>query len=275
MIAFPPTLMPRGPGMLLTGTQMVPDALVGHLTWGAAYLGGAQMSNQIESLRNAGAHDIFLWAEPMAWEAGNFAASVAQAERLCRAHGLPGYIADPETAMTPAQAASCGAMLKGSVLRGFSVGIVSFPGYARLHDFADGCDGTVWSLCEIHNRSSDDAHTFRSWYDTVRRLFGRAGICIATYTPPTPMGETLGTPEGYDAYLSKLPTSGCWGSFGVGPSFMYRRLATWRQASMLNLALWAIGLPTIAHMPLVYSLILCALVAIALLLAFAIRRRFA
>lgn len=268
--------MPRGPGMLLLGSQMVPVSLHGRLSWGAAYLGGAHMSEQIASLRAAGAHDIYLWAHPSAWLVTNFESSVAQAERLCAAHSLTGYIADPESPGTSsAQAFRFGSLLKESVRKGLSVGCASYATFGVLEDFAEGCDGAVWGVCEIHNRGSDRESDFDAWFARFRELFGSAIPCIATYIPPTHFGEELREPDGYEAYLAKIPNAQAWCSFGVGPDFMYERLATWRQSGPFDNAMWLIGIPTIAHVPVWWTLVLLVLLGAAIFLTHQLRKRYA
>lgn len=265
--------MPRGPGILLLGSQHVPGSRVGHLSWGAAYLGGSIMSEQIAELRAAGAEDIFVWAHPNRWNAGRFEESVADAERVCAQYGLAGYIADPEVDVTDTQAAYFGSLLKRSAERGLSVGVTSFSGFNDLAGYARGAEGACWGLCQIYNRGSDDAQDFAAWLGTFILLFGRAIPCVATFVPDTDTGSQLSTPAGYDTYLSKIPDSSGYGSFGSGPSFMQLRLQRWRPENPIDTALWAIGIPTIAHIPTVYSVMLLVLIALGITMFYFFRRR--
>ena len=266
--------MPRGPGILLNGRQHMPASRVGHITWGAAYLGSSIMAEQIEELRAAGAREIYVWAHPGAWVAATFETSVARAERACAQYGLAGYIADPEYTVTQSQAVYYGSLLKASADRGLSVGLTSFAVYPYLADFARGCDGAVWGMCQIYNRGSDLARDFDRWFARFRTLFTHAIILVATFVPATVTGRQLETAEGYEVYLSKLPSSAGWASFGAGgPSFMQARLASWRPAGPITSAMFALGLPAVAHMPVFYSVILVALIALGLTLYFFFRRR--
>lgn len=264
---------PRGPGILLGSQQTMPRELYGHVTWVAVYM-GSMFSSQLEAARESGAHDIYVWGEPNRWTAINFEQSIQTCERLARANGLLGYIADVETDMTPAQAYAMGRAFKASVGRGFSVGFTSFAGYRRLTDIAEGCDGSVWTLCQIYNQGSNQASVFLSWLNRFVSLFGHSIPLIPTYVPTRGTGPELATPEGYDAFLAKVPASSAVGFYGH-QRWMLARVATWRGVTIVDSFFWLLGIPTVAHLPLFYSITLATIIGLTLVLFFFLRKRLA
>ena len=268
----PFTLVPRGNGILLGRRQPMPRELFGHVSWGAAYMSDI-MNDQIADLRNAGAHDIYVWAEPDRWTGTNYMIGIDRAERICRENGLPGYIVDVERDMTSEQAFAFGRALKASVERGFSVGLTSFAGYRLLRDIADGCGGSVWTLCQIYNQGSNRASDFLAWLNRFRTLFGHCIPLIPTYIPVRGHGPELSSESGYEEFLAKVPASDAVGFYGT-THWMLARVATYRGAPPLNSFFWLFGLPTVAHMPLATSIVFVALVAIGIWLAYSLRKRF-
>lgn len=267
----PFTYTPRGPGILLGSRQPMPRELYGHVTWAAVYM-GSMFDSHLAECREANVHDIFVWAEPNAWVISTYEASIARAEHLCTTNGLRGYIVDIETPMSEAQASAFGAALKASTRRGFSVGLTSFAGYRSLPDIAESCDGTVWTLCQIYNQGSNQARVFAEWLGHMRALFGHSIPLIPAYIPTRGHGPELASMAGYEAFLAKIPQSDAIGFYGTNHT-MLARLASYRSASVLNTALWLIGLPTVWHMPVTTAVVISMLIVVGFFIAAALTRR--
>jgi hypothetical protein len=254
-----------GRGILLTETQSIPAGL----DWAAVII-GSRAPARIEQLRAAGVTRIYVWDHPRSWRPDAWEASLSRFAAFARQYRLTGIIVDTENGWTAAdrgEAARFGSAIR--LLTGeMEVGVTTFPGSPILESLASTAGPQLWALVQIYNRGANDAATFRTWFDRVRRVVPSTIPLLATWVPAYGHGSDLATEEGYSAYLGKVPTSYGFATYGAGPSYMMRQIANYRPALSSPVLAPVLGflsgiLPGNVPLPVLVTVIVFAVLAIA------------
>jgi hypothetical protein len=236
-----------GRGILLTETQSIPAGL----DWAAVII-GSRAPARIEQLRAAGVTRIYVWDHPRSWRPDAWEASLSRFAAFARQYRLTGIIVDTENGWTAAdrgEAARFGSAIR--LLTGeMEVGVTTFPGSPILESLASTAGPQLWALVQIYNRGANDAATFRTWFDRVRRVVPSTIPLLATWVPAYGHGSDLATEE------------------GAGPSYMMRQIANYRPALSSPVLAPVLGflsgiLPGNVPLPVLVTVIVFAVLAIA------------
>lgn len=208
---------PAGPGIVLNHGQRPTNRSV---SWGACMYTDL---DAIDFLKSIGAQRVYLWAFPGYWVNG---AAVHMMASLARSRRVAGFIVDVEGRYPASTLADIKAAIVDEIARGLDVGLSTFPSWSGLEAFRGVA---TWVLIQIYGRSSMNPADFERWYQHAASILPAYRL-LATFVPPTPTGQTMATPEGYNHYLSLvMPHRGqTWGTWGSGPAWMQEAIAGYR-----------------------------------------------
>lgn len=193
----------------------------------------AWRSDAAELAREAQARGAAAWlyGTPEHFRPDTFRAGLERLERLAgEIPGIAGVIADPEgewpelsSSRRNELAAELGAGL-ATLARSTRVGVTSYPSWPGLEALAREAGRGVWGSPQIYGRTANDAETFARWLDAWRAHFGARVIpSIAAWAS----SEGLATPEGFRAYLARLPRAAgaiAWDVTGRMPAYIVEGL---------------------------------------------------
>lgn len=222
---------------------------------------------QVDVVRAMGATP-WLYTTPEHWQPSTWRATLTRFEALARELDVPRIIANPESewATSPAtiaQARAFGAAL-GALAQTMRVGVVSYPSWPALDEVSAAAGRGVWGSVEIYGRSSQDAEAFASWFARWQAAWGGRVILSIAGWPAAPDGS-MGTAEGYAAYLGRLPHAAgaiVWDAAGAMPGYIVDGLERYHPGGSSGGTAAAAGALVATHPPAIVALIvIVALVA--------------
>jgi hypothetical protein len=263
-------LPPFGLGLYARDTiEPLPWAFVAVNAW------RSDAAQQVEQARARGAA-VWLYGTPEHFQPATWRDGLARLERMSSALPVVGIIADAETewpslvGSARAEAATAFGLELARLSSSTRVGFTSYPSFPALAELAAAAGRGVWGSPQIYGRTSQDAETFATWFDSWRIHFGARCIPSIAGWAASP---SMSSAEGFAAYLSRLPHAPgaiVWDGAGNMPSAIRDGLASFHPGGSSAGTASAIARTVAAHPPFIVAAIVVAIV-VALFLGFGVR----